>query len=285
MMGFLSDLAQYHFLRLAFLTSLFVGLLSGTLSPIIVSRKIEYISDGVAHATFAGVAFSFLIGVSALPIAVLAALLFAFAVSVFSRRQRASENVMIGIFLPLFMALGVLFVSLAKGYVPDMMGFLFGNILLISETDLWFLAIVWVTVTCFVALFFREIQFYAFDEGMAKHYGVPVAFIHYVTLLCLSLSVVASVKIAGVILVNAFLITPGVTARFVAKSFAQMIGYAVLLSLFACFFGLYLGYRLDAPPGTTMVFTLFGEFLLFYLLGLKKPTTRGDRKSEQKSER
>jgi len=265
MKGFLGDLMQYRFLFLAFLASLFVGVLSGLLSPIIVSRKIEYISDGVAHATFAGVAFAFLIGVSTLPVAVLAAILFAFAVSFFSRKQKASESNMIGIFLPLFMALGILFVSLTKGYVPDMMGFLFGNILLVSETDLWFLLIVLVTVSGFVLLFFREIQFYAFDEGMAKHYGVPVGFIHYFTLLCLSLSVVASVKIAGVILVNAFLITPGVTARFVAKSFKQMIVYAVLLSLFACYFGLYLGYRLEVPPGTTMVFTLFGEFLLFYL--------------------
>jgi zinc transport system permease protein len=265
MNGFVGDLIQYHFLFLAFLASLFVGVLSGLLSPIIISRKIDYISDGVAHATFAGVAFAFLIGVSTLPIAVIAAILFAFVVSFFSRKQKASENNMIGIFLPLFMALGILFISLTKGYVPDMMGFLFGNILLISETDLWFLSAVLVVVTVFVLLFFREIQFYAFDEGMAKHYGVPVTFIHYFTLLCLSLSVVASVKIAGVILVNAFLITPGVTARLVAKSFRQMILYAVLLSLFACYFGLYIGYRLNMPPGTTMVFTLFAEFLVFYI--------------------
>lgn len=267
--GFFQDLTSYSFLLTAFWASLSMGVLCGLLSPVIVSRKIDYISDGAAHATFAGVAFAFFAGISPLPVAAAAAVLFAFTVSFFSKKKKATENNMIGILLPLFMAVGILFISLKKGYVPDIMGFLFGNILLIATEDLYFLIAITVLTFLFILFFFREIQYYAFDEAMAKHFGIPVTFIHYCTLLCVSLSIVACVKVAGVILVNAFLITPAVTARLFSKSFFKMIVYSVLLSLFACFFGLYAGYILDIPPGTAMVFILFLQFLFFYFIQRK----------------
>lgn len=263
---FIVDIINYEFLRNAIIAAVLVSTLTGLFSSVVVLRKIEFIGDGAAHATFGGIAFGLLLGTNYLVMAGVTAVLFAVTVSYFTRKNKLTESSVIGMLLPLSMALGVIALSFVKGYTPDVMGLFFGNILMVTSSDVWALLIINLIALLFFTLFFRELLYYCYDEEMAKHYGVPVGFIHYGVLIGISLSVVSSVKIAGVILVTAFLVIPGVAAKLIAKTFKGMILLSIAQGLAASVIGMFVSYVLNMPPGPVIVILLFLEFLAFIVL-------------------
>lgn len=259
---FISDIISYSFLRNAILAAVLVSALTGIFSSVVVLRKIEFIGDGAAHATFGGIAFGLLLGTNYLLMAAVTAVIFAVAVSYFTRKNKLSESSVIGMLLPLSMSLGVIALSFIRGYTPDVMGLFFGNILMVTSEDVWMLLIANVIAWVFFAVFYRELLYYSYDEGMAKHYGVPIGFIHYAVLIGISLSVVGSVKIAGIILVTAFLVIPAVTSKTIAGSFRGMILISLGMAVVASVMGIFVSYVLDMPPGPVIVVMLFMEFLI-----------------------
>ncbi len=267
MTEFIADLLRYEFLRNAFIAALMVSTLTGMFSNVVVLRKVEFIGDGAAHAAFGGIAFALLFGVSYQLTALITAAIFAVSIGYFTKRRKISESSVIGMLLPLSMALGVIMLSFIRGFTPDITGFLFGNILLVTREDIWMLLFMNIGAVAFFTLFFRELQYYAFDERMARHYGVPTRFLHYAVLVGISMSVVASVKIAGVILVTAFLVTPAVTSKLIAGRFRSMVLLSVTFGLVATTMGMVSGYWLDIPPGPTIVLTLFVQFLIVFFAG------------------
>ncbi|MBN2219696.1 MAG: metal ABC transporter permease [Kosmotogaceae bacterium] len=260
--NFLSDIISYSFLRNAILAAVLVSALTGIFSSVVVLRKIEFIGDGAAHATFGGIAFGLLLGTDYILMAAITAVVFAVAVSYFTRKNKLSESSVIGMLLPLSMSLGVIALSFVRGYTPDVMGLFFGNILMVTSDDVWMLLIANVIAWVFFAVFYRELLYYSYDEGMAKHYGVPIGFIHYAVLIGISLSVVSSVKIAGIILVTAFLVIPAVTSKTIARSFRGMILISLGMAVVASVMGIFVSYLLDMPPGPVIVVMLFMEFLI-----------------------
>jgi len=263
---FISDIISYSFLRNAILAAVLVSALTGIFSSVVVLRKIEFIGDGAAHATFGGIAFGLLLGTNYLLMAAITAVIFAVAVSYFTRKNKLSESSVIGMLLPLSMSLGVIALSFIRGYTPDVMGLFFGNILMVTSEDVWMLLVANVIAWVFFAVFYRELLYYSYDEGMAKHYGVPIGFIHYAVLIGISLSVVGSVKIAGIILVTAFLVIPAVTSKTIARSFRGMILISLGMAVVASVMGIFVSYVLDMPPGPVIVVMLFMEFLITFSL-------------------
>ncbi len=259
---FVKDIISYGFLRNALVAAILVSSLTGVFSSVVVLRRIEFIGDGAAHATFGGIAFGLLLGTDYLLMAAITAVVFAIAVSYFTRRNKLSESSVIGMLLPLSMSLGVIALSFVRGYTPDVMGLFFGNILMVTSEDVWLLIAANLVAMAFFTIFYRELLYYSYDEGMAKHYGVPVGAIHYAVLIGISLSVVSSVKIAGIILVTAFLVIPAVAAKLIARSFRSMIVFSVSLAVVASIIGIFVSYALDMPPGPVIVVALFLEFLL-----------------------
>ncbi|AFK07585.1 ABC transporter [Mesotoga sp. HF07.pep.5.2.highcov] len=263
---FISDIISYSFLRNAILAAVLVSALTGIFSSVVVLRKIEFIGDGAAHATFGGIAFGLLLGTNYILMAAITAVIFAVAVSYFTRKNKLSESSVIGMLLPLSMSLGVIALSFIRGYTPDVMGLFFGNILMVTSEDVWMLLVANVIAWVFFAVFYRELLYYSYDEGMAKHYGVPIGFIHYAVLIGISLSVVGSVKIAGIILVTAFLVIPAVTSKTIARSFRGMILISLGMAVVASVMGIFVSYVLDMPPGPVIVVMLFMEFLITFSL-------------------
>lgn len=263
---FISDIISYSFLRNAILAAVLVSALTGIFSSVVVLRKIEFIGDGAAHATFGGIAFGLLLGTNYILMAAITAVIFAVAVSYFTRKNKLSESSVIGMLLPLSMSLGVIALSFIRGYTPDVMGLFFGNILMVTSEDVWMLLVANVIAWVFFAVFYRELLYYSYDEGMAKHYGVPIGFIHYAVLIGISLSVVGSVKIAGIILVTAFLVIPAVTSKTIAGSFRGMILISLGMAVVASVMGIFVSYVLDMPPGPVIVVMLFMEFLITFSL-------------------
>ncbi len=259
------------FMQRALVAGILVGTSCSILSNYIVLKNMSFIGHGISHVAFGGVALALLLGRNVNLITLAFSLLAALAIGLVSQRGKVSEDSAIGIFLVTGMALGVLFISLKKTYTPDVMGYLFGNILAVSWGDILLIVITGALVLGCVALFFKELFYFTFDEEMARVSGLPVTFIHYLLLGLIAVNVVIAIKVVGVILVSALLIIPATTAQQLTGNFRRMMAISLMVGLISNFGGLYLSYLLDIPSGSTIVLTLF----FFFLTALAIRVVRG----------
>ncbi len=266
----LGDMLALGFMQRAFVGGALIGATCAFLSVFVVLRRMAFVSQGVSHASFGGVALAVLLGVSPTAGAAVFAVGTALAIGAVSRRRRVAEDSSIGIFLAVAMALGVIFLGLKKGSTSNLFGYLFGNILAILPSDLpWMLGM---TGAVFVVLllFVKELYFYVFDEDMARVAGIPVDLLYFGLLTVLAVTIVASIKLVGVILVTALLIIPGTAARLVTTNIVALIGISIGFGVFGVLAGLTGAYLLDLSPGASIVLVLFGVFLACLLLSARR---------------
>lgn len=256
------EMLSFEFVRYSLICGILSGVITGILSTVVVLRKMEFIGNGVAHAAFGGLALGLLLNLNLNLMAVITALAFALGVGYFSERGKVTENTAIGLMMPFSMALGVVFLSLIKGYTPDLMSYFFGNMLLVKEEDVILLSLMTLCVSIFFIVFNREILYYTFDETMSKHYGVPVNFVKYSMLILISLVIVASVKIIGIILVTSMLVAPAAISRLFSRRFKTMVLNSILMNVLSVLIGITWAYYLNVPPGPAIVITLFSMFVL-----------------------
>ncbi|MCD6551918.1 metal ABC transporter permease [Thermotoga sp.] len=259
-MNFFHDLVQYEFLRTAFIGGVFTAILSGVVSPFVVFKRMEFIGDGTAHAVFAGLAISALLGSDPRLISFATALVFAFVVSLLSR-SKLHESSAIGILLPLFMAIGVVLFSVSGKYQTDVMGFLFGDILLVNQSDMILTFLILVTNIILISLLRWEIKYFIVDEKMARFYGIKTNLVHILVTSLIAITVVTTVKVVGVILTGALLILPGLVAKTFSKSFRSLFVVSVVFNVVTFLVGFLVAYTFNLPPGPVIVIVAFVSFL------------------------
>jgi zinc transport system permease protein len=180
----------------------------------------------------------------------------ALVVAFSSKRGSLDRDTIIGIVMATSMAIGVLLLSFATSYTGTVMSYLFGNILAVGRTELFFLIAVAILTFVFIALFYKELEFFAFDEQMARHSGIPVDPIQATLLVFIALAVIASIQIAGIILVTALLVVPGAIAMLIGRRFGSLFPISIATGVIASIIGLSISYILDIPSGATIVLTL-----------------------------
>ncbi len=275
-MNILSDIVNFEFLRYALLATLIVSISTATISPIIVYRGMEFIGDGLAHAIFAGVALAVIARFNIFIGAVIATAFFAYLIYKLNNTQIFRESTAIGILLPVFMSVGVIIFSKSPRYTTDVTSYLFGNILMVAKQDIYFLSVIAVVTIVVVFTKLYDISYWIFDETMAKFYGMNVNLIKLLILFITSFVVVSALKIAGVIVMGAFLVLPGVFAKVLAKSLKEAIIKAIYFNLSISFIGFTIAYYFDLPPGPTLVLLGFGVLVVFLF---KESRKRGQKRS------
>jgi zinc transport system permease protein len=156
--------------------------------------------------------------------------------------------------------------SFKEGYVPEIDSFLFGDILMITREDLILLTILNVFIVFFIIFFNKELKYYTYNQKLSKIFGIPVDVINLIFLIMTSVAIVISVKIIGIILITALLITPGVIAKLFAKSINQMLVISVIIGIFSAVSGIIFSYYLNIPSGPAIVLVLFVIFLISYIV-------------------
>jgi ABC-type Mn2+/Zn2+ transport system permease subunit len=257
---------EYAFFQRAFVAGVLSGGVCGALSVYIVSKRMAFIGEGIAHAAFGGISLGLLLGISPMPTAAVFAIAMAVAISLLSKKGDIQRDTLIGILLSVSMALGVIFLSFARTYTGAIMAFLFGNILAVKTSDLYILIGVTLLIALYLSAFYKELKFYAFDERMARIYGIPVGWIEIGLLSLIALAVIASVQIVGVILVTAFLVVPGAIALLFARSFGALIAISCAVGILAAITGLILSYYLDIPSGATIALLSGVSFLILKIV-------------------
>lgn len=260
------ELLGYEFFRNALIATLLVSIACGIVGTYVVTKRIVFISGGISHAAFGGIGLGFLLGINPIVIAVPFSLAAAVAIGLISKKARVSEDTAIGILWTLGMALGIIFIGLSPGYAPDLMSYLFGNILTVPESDLMMMFILDIAIIITVVLFYKEFAAISFDEEFSQVVGIPTRAL-YLLLLCLvALSVVVLIRVAGVIMVIALLTIPVAISRHYTHDIKRLMYLSIFTGIVSTLSGLWISYMLDIASGATIVILLGVAFFISSLI-------------------
>lgn len=262
----LEALFTYQFLQNAVFASLLASVVCGVIGVIVVEKKLLMMSGGVAHTAYGGVGLGYLCGFEPIWGAAFFALLAAFGLGALRRRGGALTDVAVALLWSLGMALGIAFIGLAPGYPPDMSSYLFGNILTVTRQDIVMMCVLAAAVLLLTLLFFSDWKAYLFDAEFAYIRGLNTAFLEYLLLVMIALSVVLLLRVSGIMLVIALLSAPAATAGLFTKRLAPRMLLAALLSALFSLAGLALSYVCNIASGAAIVGVSTLAFALCFAL-------------------
>lgn len=278
------ELFEYSFFVNALLGVLLISVSAAMIGTYIITRRLVAISGGVTHACFGGLGLGYFLGVNPVVMAAVFAVASSVGVEWMSSRFRLREDSAIAVVWAVGMAVGVLFVFMTPGYVPELNSFLFGNILTISAGDICVFAAFTLVLVVFFALRFRQILACAFDRDFARTMGLPVRFITYAMTVLVAVCIVLTIRLVGVMLLMSIFSLPMMTAEIFCQRFRPMMLFSVVISVAAGVAGLLVGAMVDVPCSAIIVIILASVFIIaktvhLAVLNSKRPMSDGQRKA------
>ncbi|HEY7080306.1 MAG TPA: metal ABC transporter permease [Nitrososphaeraceae archaeon] len=247
---------QYEFFTRGVIAAILVGGTCGLIGVYIVLRGMSYIGHGMSHAVFGGAVVSYVIGFNYYVGAAIWGFLSAVLINEISRRRKIKADAAIGVVTTAGFAIGVLFITAAQSFHRNFEAILFGNILGITDQDLYVIILVSIFTAIFVFFFQKRLLFVLFDKETATVYGVRTEILEIVFALVLALVVIASMNSIGVTLLAAAIVAPAISARMLTNNFLRMIIFSSLIGIATAFLGMYSSFFFDTASGSTIV--LFG---------------------------
>jgi len=265
-MEFIDAVIQHSFLRNALIGGLLASIGCGIIGSYVVVKRIGFLAGGISHSALGGMGVAFFLGLSPLGGALVAALLSALLIGWVSLKWKEQEDTLIGALWAVGMAIGILFISRTPGYNVNLMSYLFGNILMVPEQEIWAMAAMDLLVVVMVMLFYRQFQAVSFDEEFARLRGVPVTPFYLLLLCMVAVTVVLLIQVVGLILVIALLTLPAAIAAQYVHSLGKMMVLATLLGMLFTLSGLAISYAPDLPAGATIILVAGGCYLVSIVL-------------------
>ena len=244
---------QLEFMRNAVTAGLLVSLICGVLGTLVVVNRIVFISGGIAHAAYGGIGLALYFGASPALGATIFSVMISMVMGVASIKSKERADTIIGVMWAVGMALGIIFSELTPGYNVDLMSYLFGSILSVPGSDLWYMLCLNLVVLLIVFYFYKELVAMSYDEEFSFVVGIPVRALYFVLLGLISLSVVMIIRVVGLILVIALLTIPPYIAEKYTSSLRRMMALASILSAVFTLLGLLLSYQLNLASGATII--------------------------------
>ena len=263
------DLLNYSFFQNALACTFLIGISCGLIGTYIVAKRMVFISGGITHASFGGLGLAYYLGLSPLFGATVFALAAAFGISYLSGKKQFKEDSLIGIFWSAGMAIGVLFIYLTTGYAPNLLSYLFGNILTVSASQVELSVLLCGAIVLFFCRFYRPLFYIAFDKEYCRTHFIPIAPVEWGVMTLIALCIVLCMKLAGIILVISYLTIPQAIAGMFCKNFTRQLWLATLISCLGSLAGLFLSVPLNTPSGVTIVLVFLVIFIACYLLKRK----------------
>ena len=268
------SLFEYDFFNHALLAAVLASISCGYIGTYIVTRRIVFISGGISHASFGGIALAYFLGINPLIGAGVFSLFAALGIEALSHRLDVRRDSLIGMMWSFGMATGIIFIFITPGYAANLMTYLFGNILTVSITDLYLMAILCIVIVTVFILLFRAILYTSFDPEYARTLGIPTTMVNYILISLVALTIVFNIRVVGIILVIALLTIPQATANLFSKKYKFIILLSVGFGLLSSIVGLFLSYLLNIPSGATIIFLSVLIFILARLISYILTRTR-----------
>lgn len=270
MLNMLDALFKYQFLQNALFSGILASIVCGIIGVVIVEKKLVMMSGGIAHTAYGGVGLGYLMGFEPIIGAFLFSICAALGIGYIKRKGNARSDVIIGLFWSLGMALGILFIALMPGYPPELSSYLFGSILSVTKLDLYLMVILTFVVALVIVTFYHNWKAYLFDEEFASIIGIKTAFLEYLLLVLIAMTVVVLIRVVGIILVLALLTAPAAVAGMLTSNLKNRMIYSIVLGNVFCLAGLWISYELNIASGAAIVILSVLCYLLSYTVRLAR---------------
>jgi zinc transport system permease protein len=268
------ELLDYEFMQRAFLAGIAVAVICPLIGVFLVLRRLSLLADGLGHVTFAGLAAGFLLGIYPLIAALIAAVIGAVGIERIRTRGKIAGDAAIAMFYTAGLAIGVVLISRARDANINVFGYLFGSIATVTRDDLIAVLILVVVVVGLTLLYYKELLYLTFDEPSARAAGLPATLVNTLLAALAAATVVAAMRIVGLLLVSSLMVIPALTAMRLANSFRQTLLFAVATAQIAVLVGLTASYYLDTAPGGTIVLTALLLFAAASLVEGRRESAR-----------
>jgi zinc transport system permease protein len=273
-----TSIFHYDFIIKGLLGAIFASITAGLAGTYVVSKRMVFLSGGITHASFGGIGIGYFLGINPVIGAAVFGILSALGVEYLSVKQRIREDSAIGILWAFGMAIGIIFIYLTPGYTPNLMSYLFGSILTVSNADIFALGTMSVILVLYFGIFYRTILYISFDEVYARTYSSYVDVFKYITTSLIALTIVLNIRMAGVILVISLLTIPPNIAMLFTRNYFKIVLWSVIVGFAGTATGYIISYYAGIPVGATIIFTLVIIWVVVKLSTLlvmkieKKPT-------------
>ncbi len=258
-------IAEYQFIQNAIIACILASVVCGIIGVIIIEKKLVMLSGGIAHTSYGGIGLGYLMGFEPIIGALLFSVSAALGIGYINQKGYSRSEVLIGLFWSVGMALGILFVALIPGYPPELSTYLFGNILSVTKTDIYFMAVLSFIVISTITILFNYWKVFLFDEEFAQILGLKTTLLQYLVLVLIALTVVVLIKAVGIVLVLALLTAPAASAGLITHNLAKRMVYSVILGCIFCISGLFISYYANIASGAAIVLIACACFLVLYL--------------------
>ncbi|GGA27622.1 metal ABC transporter permease [Neptunicoccus cionae] len=255
---------QFPFMQNAFLISMIVSVPTALLSCFLVMKGWALMGDAVSHAVLPGIVLAYILGIPLIIGAFAAGMTCALATGYLSTNSRVKQDTLMGVVFSGMFGLGiVLYVSVETNAHLDHI--LFGNMLGVETHELWTAGIIALGVGLILTLKWKDWLLHSFDPAQARASGLWVNWLHYGMLAALSLTIVATLSAAGLILAIGLLIAPGAIAFLIVRKFSTMLWVSVIVCMASMLLGTYASFFLDSAPAPTVILIMTILFIIAFV--------------------
>jgi manganese/iron transport system permease protein len=260
---------SYPFMQRALIVSILVGAACAVLSCYLVLKGWSLMGDAISHAVLPGIVIAHVVGLPLAAGAFAAGLSCALLTGYLKENSRVKEDTVMGIVFSGMFGFGLVIFSKVDTD-QHLLHILFGNVLGVTARDLLETAVIVVVTLAIVVVKRRDLLLYCFDPNHARSIGLPVRVLHYGLLILLSLTIVASLKAVGIILVIAMLVAPGATAYLLTDSFERMLVIATVIATASSALGTIVSFHIDGATGACIVLIQALVFIAAFLFAPKR---------------
>ena len=247
------EVLQYDFIQNALIAGVLISIAAGIIGSLVVVNKITFLTGGIAHSSYGGIGLAIYLGIPVLFGATVFAVITAVLIAIITLKNRNRIDAIIGMMWASGMAIGIIFVDLTPGYNVDLMSYLFGSIIAVSNDDLIYMTVLDIFIVCTVVFFYKQILAVSYDSEFATLRGINVKFFYTLILILAALCAVAAIKAVGLILVIALLTIPTYLAESFASRLSTMMVISSILATIFTILGLVVSYIYDISSGASII--------------------------------
>lgn len=259
------EIFEFGFIQRALIAGIAISAICSVIGLFLVLRRQSLFGDSLAHMAFGGIAVGLYTNTYPLWTAFIASILAALGITKLQHSSNIPADSAVAIMLTSGLAIGILLLSLSGGFSVDLFSFLFGNILLVSLEDTLLISLLTALVLLSVAILYKKFLYITFDEQQAEVSGLQVQRLDYFFIVLASLTVIASMRLVGILLISSLIVIPNITAMMFGAGFKRTVLISILISMISVVIGIFLSYTVNSAPSGTIALISISVFLLVYV--------------------
>ncbi|MDQ4050492.1 MAG: metal ABC transporter permease [Thermoproteota archaeon] len=255
------EILEAGFIQRALVTGVAIAIICSAVGLFLVLRRHSLFGDALSHMAFGGIAVGLFTNIYPIWTAIIVSVLAALGMTKLRQSTKVPPDAAVAVLLSSGLALGIVLVSISGGFSVDLFSFLFGSILLVSPDEVYMIIGLSAGIMAILLLLYRKFMYIAFDEEQAKVSGLPVSKLNYLFIVLASITVIASIRLVGILLISSLIVIPNITAMLFGKGFKKTALISAMISVFSVVAGVLISYEANISTGGTIVLVLVMTFL------------------------